>query len=166
MSENERGQVTRSAAEVYEEFFVPALLQEWAGLVTEAARIQPGQRVLDVACGTGVLAHSMAGRIGPNGAVVGVDINERMLAVARRKAPTIEWREGRAEMLPFEANSFDTVVSQFGLMFFADRRLAIQEMRRALRPGGRLVVAVWASVENFPGYAELADLLQRLYGDQ
>jgi ubiquinone/menaquinone biosynthesis C-methylase UbiE len=166
MSESERGQVVRIAAEVYEEFFVPALLQEWASLVAEAARMQPGQSVLDVACGTGILARTVAERIGPNGTVVGVDPNEGMLAVARRKAPTIEWRDGRAETLPFEANSFDAVVSQFGLMFFQDRRVAIQEMIRVLRPGGRLVVAVWDSVENFPVYAELANLLQRLYGDQ
>lgn len=166
MSESERGQVVRTAAEVYEKFFVPALLQEWASLVTEAARIQPGQSVLDVACGTGVLARTIAGRVGPNGIVTGIDPSEGMLAVARRKAPAIEWRDGRAEALPFEANSFDAVVSQFGLMFFQDRRVAIQEMMRVLRPGGPLVVAVWDSVENFPVYAELANLLQRLYGDQ
>jgi ubiquinone/menaquinone biosynthesis C-methylase UbiE len=164
MSESE--QVARSAAEVYEEFFVPALLQDWARRVTEAARIQPGLHVLDVACGTGILARTVAERIGPNGAVVGIDPSEGMLAVARRKASALEWRDGRAEALPFEANRFDAVVSQFGLMFFEDRRLAIQEMRRVLRPGGRLAVAVWDSVENFPGYAELAHLLQRLYGDQ
>jgi len=164
VSESEK--VARSAAEVYEEFFVPALLQEWANRVIEAARIQPGQSVLDVACGTGVLARTIAERIGPNGAVIGVDPSEGMLAVARRKAPALEWRDGRAEALPFEANNFDAVVSQFGLMFFEDRRLAIQEMMRVLRPGGRLAVAVWDSVENFPGYAELAHLLQRLYGDE
>jgi ubiquinone/menaquinone biosynthesis C-methylase UbiE len=166
MSESERGQIVRTAAEVYEEFFVPALLQEWANLVTEAVRIQPSQRVLDVACGTGVLARTLVERVGPNGVVVGVDPNKGMLAVARRKAPAIEWRDGRAEALPFEANSFDAVVSQFGLMFFEDRLLAIQEMMRVLQHSGRLAVAVWDSVENFPGYAELANLLQRLYGDQ
>ncbi|MBI1880632.1 MAG: methyltransferase domain-containing protein, partial [Chloroflexi bacterium] len=95
-----------------------------------------------------------------------IDPSEEMLAVARRKAPALEWRDGRAEALPFEANRFDAVVSQFGLMFFEDRRLAIQEMRRVLRPGGRLAVAVWDSIENSPGYAELTHLLRRLYSDQ
>lgn len=164
MSEIE--QARRSPAEVYEEFFVPALLQDWARRVAEAAGIQAGQHVLDVACGTGILARTIAERVGPNGAVVGIDPSEGMLTVARRKAPALEWRDGRAEALPFEANRFDAVVSQFGLMFFEDRRLAIQEMWRVLRPGGRLAVAVWDSVENFPGYAELAHLLQQLYGDQ
>lgn len=158
--------MTRSIPEIYEEFFVPTVLQDWAGRVVAAAEIQPGQRVLDVACGTGVLARAVAERVGPSGSVFGVDISEGMLAVARRKAPTVRWREGRAEALPFDANSFDVVVSQFGLMFFEDRRSAIQEMMRVLRPGGRLAVAIWDSIENHPAYAALANLLQRRYGEQ
>jgi ubiquinone/menaquinone biosynthesis C-methylase UbiE len=165
MSKGEREAVTRTVAEVYEEFFVPAVLQEWASRVTEAARIQPGQSVLDVACGTGILARTAAGRVGPNGSVVGIDPNEGMLTVAQRKAPTIEWWDGRAEALPFEANRFDAVVSQFGLMFFEDRRVAIQEMMRVLRPGGCLAVAVWDSIENTPGDFAVVNLLERLYGE-
>jgi SAM-dependent methyltransferase len=166
MSASERGQVTRNAAEVYEEFFLPALFQQWASRVANAAGIQPGQRVLDVACGTGVLAHTLADRVGPNGSVVGIDLNEGMLAVARRKAPEIEWQQGRAESLPFASESFDVVVSQFGLMFFEDRRTAIQEMMRVLRPRGRMAVAVWDSLSATPGYAAVADLLQQLFGGQ
>lgn len=166
MSDSDRGQVNTSAAEVYETFFVPALFQEWTGPMVEAAQVQPGQRVLDVACGTGVLARTAAERVGPEGAVVGLDINEGMLAVARQKAPHIEWRHGPAESLPFESNSFDVVVSQFALMFFEDRQAALQEMMRVLRPGGHLAVAVWDAVENSPGYAEMIDLLQRLFGDE
>jgi ubiquinone/menaquinone biosynthesis C-methylase UbiE len=166
MSASERGQVIRSAAEVYEAFFVPALFGEWASRVADAAGVQPGQRVLDVACGTGVLARTVAARVGPNGSVIGIDLNEGMLAVARQKAPEIEWRQGRAEAPPFDSDSFDAVVSQFGLMFFEDRRAAIQEMVRVLRPGGRLAVAVWDSLEHLPGYAVMTDLVQRLFGDQ
>jgi SAM-dependent methyltransferase len=121
-------------------------------------------RVLDVACGTGVLARSLAERLGA-GSVVGLDINPGMLAVAKRTAPQIEWREGAAESLPFEDASFDAVVSQFGLMFFADRRAAIHEMARVLRPGRQLVVAVWAALMDTPGYAAMAHLLQRLFGE-
>jgi ubiquinone/menaquinone biosynthesis C-methylase UbiE len=165
MSTSETGQVTRNAAEVYEEFFLPALFEQWASRVADAAGIQPGQQVLDVACGTGVLARTIADRVGAAG-VVGVDVNEGMLAVAKQKAPEIEWRQGRAEALPFASASFDVVVSQFGLMFFEDRRAALQEMRRVLRPGGRLVVAVWDTLEHSPGYAAMADLLQRLFGEQ
>ncbi|MCL4298634.1 MAG: methyltransferase domain-containing protein [Anaerolineae bacterium] len=164
MSESESEAVTRPVAEVYEEFFVPAILQAWANRVAETAGIQTGQSVLDVACGTGILARTVAERVGPKGAVIGIDPSEGMLTVARRKAPAIEWRDGRAEALPFEANRFDAVVSQFGLMFFEDRRLAIQEMWRALRPGGHLAVAVWDSLENTPGDFAVVNLLERLYG--
>src|SRR5688500_16775452 len=134
MDRTDRGQVNSSAAEIYESFFVPALFQEWAGRVADTAHIQLGQRVLDVACGTGVLARAAADRAGAGGSVTGLDINEGMLAVAAQKAPHIDWRQGQAEALPFEDGTFDAVVSQFGLMFFDDRAAAIREMRRVLRP--------------------------------
>jgi ubiquinone/menaquinone biosynthesis C-methylase UbiE len=89
MSASETGQVAARAAEVYEAFFVPALFQLWAGRVADAAGIQAGERVLDVACGTGVLARAVADRVSAAGSVVGVDVNDGMLAVARRKAPAI-----------------------------------------------------------------------------
>ena len=162
----ERGQVTRSAAEVYEEFFVPALFREWAPRVAAAAAIRPGQKVLDVACGTGVLAREAASRVAPGGEVCGLDRNEGMLAVARREAPGIAWRQGLAEALPYDARRFDAVISQFGLMFFDDRRRALQEMLRVLRPGGRLAVAVWDRLETSPGYAAMTALLQRLFGER
>ncbi len=166
MSESERGQVVRRAAEVYDEFFLPALFCEWTAPVTDAAALRPGQVVLDVACGTGVLARAAAGRVGRAGSVVGLDRNEGMLAVAKRKAPEIEWRQGLAESLPFDAERFDAVVSQFGLMFFEDRPAALREMMRVLRPGGRLAVAVWAPLDASPGYAAAAELLQRLFGEE
>jgi SAM-dependent methyltransferase len=121
--------------------------------------------VLDVACGTGVLACVAADRIGPNGAVVGLDSNKEMLSVARRKCMAIEWRTGQAEALPFPDAAFDAVISQFGLMFFEDRCAALREMVRVLRPGGRLAVAVCDSLDHSPGYAAVAELLQRLFGE-
>lgn len=166
MSDNIRGQVVHSAAEVYDEFFLPALFQEWPDRVLEAAHIEPGQTILDVACGTGVLTLAAAEKVSPNGLVVGLDVNEGMLAVARRKAPGLDWRHGRAEALPFPEDSFDGVVSQFGLMFFDDHRAAVREMVRVLRPGGRLAVAVWDSLGNTPGYASVTALLHRLFGDR
>jgi ubiquinone/menaquinone biosynthesis C-methylase UbiE len=159
-------EVERSPADVYDEQFVPALFSHWGTVVCDAANITSRQRVLDVACGTGALTVAVADRVSPGGAVLGLDANPEMLAVARRKHAEIEWRDGRAESLPFADASFDAVVSQFGLMFFDDRVAALREMQRVLRPGGRLVVAVCDALENSPGYASLAALLERLFGQR
>ena len=163
---NQTDQATRSPAEVYEALFVPALFGQWGERVAAAAEISPGQRVLDVASGTGVLALAAAERVGPSGSVVGLDPNADMRAVAQGKDSTVEWREGRAEELPFPDESFDAVVSQFGLMFFDDKSGALREMMRVLRTGGRLAVAVCDRLDHSPGYAALADILQRLFGDK
>lgn len=159
MSDNKSGQIGRSAADVYEEFFVPALFGQWPARLLTAGGIQSGDRVLDVACGTGIVARIAETIVGPAGKVAGIDVNDGMLAVAKRKAPKIEWRCGRAEALPFDDDAFDAVASQFGLMFFADRVAALREMRRVVRPGGRIVVAVWDAMKNSPGYCALCDLL-------
>jgi SAM-dependent methyltransferase len=151
-----------AAAHAYEGLFVPALFGQWAPAVADAARIRTRDRVLDVACGTGVLAREVAGRVGSAGQVTGIDPTLGMLAVAKERAPGVDWREGVAESLPFEDGSFDAVVSQFGLMFFTDRRLALREMQRVLAPGGRLALAVWDSIDNIPAYAALVALLERL----
>jgi len=164
MTDASTGQIAQTAADVYEQFFVPALFQEWTAKVAKAAGVKAGDKVLDIACGTGVLAREIARRVGPDGRVVGLDRNEGMLAVARRRTPTIEWRSGRAEALPFEADTFDAVVSQFGLMFFDDRVKSIEEMWRVLAPGGRLAVAVWADLAHTQGYAAMTALLHRLFG--
>ena len=157
-------QAQLEAATAYESLFVPALFQQWTARMADAAGIQAGQHVLDVACGTGVLARHVAPRVGANGTVTGLDPSPGMLAVARRHAPDVDWRRGTAESLPFDARSFDAVVSQFGLMFFADRTQAVREMMRVLAPGGRLAVAVWDSLERNPAYAAEVDLLTRVAG--
>ena len=159
-----QGQVNRSAAEIYEEFFVPALFREPAQHVVRAAEVRRGQSVLDVGCGTGVVAREAARAAGDAGSVTGLDRNEGMLAVAKRLAPHIDWRRGLAEELPFADGSFDRVFNQFSLMFFDDRTAALREMRRVMKPGGRTFVAVWEFLERTPGYAAMVSLLHRLFG--
>lgn len=163
MSESAR-QAQIAAAEAYEALFVPALFEQWAPRVADAAQIQPGQRALDVACGTGVLARELASRTGAAGRVVGIDASPGMVAVAQNLAPAVEWREGNAEALPFPDQSFDAVVSQFGLMFFTDRHQALREMLRVMVPGGRLAVAVWDALDSMPAYASEVSLLERSAG--
>ena len=152
------------AATAFETLFVPALFQEWAPRVSASARLRAGDRVLDVACGTGVLAREARVRVGPGGSVTGLDLNPGMLAVAERLAPDIRWRQGDAGNLPFQSSAFDVVVSQFGLMFFSDRIGAIREMARVLAPAGRLAVAVWDSLERTPAYAAEVALVERMAG--
>ncbi|WP_265518849.1 methyltransferase domain-containing protein [Nitratireductor luteus] len=156
----------RSPAEIYDIHFVPALFAQWGPIIAVEAGVQKGDRVLDVACGTGALALAAAEIAGPSGSVVGLDANPEMLAVARSKPAQIEWLEGTAEAIPLPDHRFDAVVSQFGFMFFEDKPKALAEMMRVLKPGGRLAVAVCDAVENSPGYCAFALSLDHLFGKE
>jgi SAM-dependent methyltransferase len=157
-------QLTLEAAEAYESKFVPALFGEWAPHLVDAARVAPGHSVLDVACGTGVVAREVANRLGGNGEVVGVDVNEAMLTVARRLRPDIDWRTGDVADLPFPDGSFDVVLCQAALMFFRDRAAALREMARVAAADGTVVFHVWASLDDQPAYRRLVDVAARHAG--
>ncbi|CAN5665974.1 methyltransferase domain-containing protein [soil metagenome] len=163
-SSAETFQISLDAAEVYEEKFVPALFGEWAPQLVEAAGVTPGQSVLDVACGTGVVARETADRMGGQGTVVGLDLNEGMLAVARRLRPDIEWQHGDAAELPFPGDSFDVVLCQASLMFFPDRAKALREMARVVSAEGTVAVQVWASLDSQPGYGPFVEVAARHAG--
>jgi len=159
------GQLTKSAAEIYEEFFIPALFEQWPPVIADLLQVNQGERVLDVACGSGILARHFVERVGDARLVSAVDINDGMLTVAKRLSPHVQWHCGPAESLPFDSDSFDGVASQFGLMFFENRLAAIREMMRVLKPGRKLAISVWDKLENTPGYASMTNLLQELFGD-
>ena len=164
MSDQESWQVSDDTAEIYEQFWVPAMLGQWAPQVVDAARIGPDDRVLDIACGTGVVARKAVDRGAAPDQVTGLDLNEGMLAVAQRIHPEIDWRQGDATELPFEDESYDVVTCQFSLMYFPDRLTALREMMRVLRPRGRLAIAVWGPHERATGYAILTEIAERRCG--
>jgi SAM-dependent methyltransferase len=163
-SSTETFQVSLDAAEAYESTFVPALFGEWAPHVADAAGLATGHRVLDVGCGTGVVARAAADRVGPDGAVVGVDLNPAMLEVARRLRPDIDWRRGDAGALPAADASFDAVLCQAAMMFFPDRAGALREMARVLDDHGTVAVQVWAGLDDQPGYGPFVEVAARHAG--
>lgn len=168
MAQQERWQLADEAAENYERYRVPAMFGPLADELVVSAGLRTGDRVLDVACGTGIVARRATRQLGGQGRVVGLDINPGMLAVARSAAAAegleIEWREGDALALPFAEGSFDAVFCQQALQFFPDRAAALREMRRVLAPDGRLALSVFRSIEHRPDLAAIAESLERHVG--
>jgi len=157
--------LTPEAARGYEKFFVPSIFHQWPPLIATEAEIRREDDVLDVGCGTGALTREVAQHVGDAGSVAGLDLSESMLGVARETCPGIDFRQGSATDLPYGDGCFDIVVSSFMLMFVPDPRKAISEMRRVLRPGGRLVVSVWQSLDSNPAYAALVEATREVAGD-
>jgi ubiquinone/menaquinone biosynthesis C-methylase UbiE len=168
MTDREQWQIAGNAAETYERALVPAVFAPWAPLVVALADPRPGERVLDVACGTGVVARRAAQRVGSTGKVTGLDLNPGMLALAASIPPSdpaasaeIVWQEASATSMPLADATFDVVLCQLGLQFFPDRPAAVREMYRVLVPGGRLGIMVWQSIDDSPGFAAMAAGLAR-----
>jgi ubiquinone/menaquinone biosynthesis C-methylase UbiE len=129
-----------NAAENYEKYFVPVIGRPFGIDLVDDARLRPGERVLDIACGTGIIARLVAERVAPTGSVSALDVNAAMLSMARSlpSAIPIKWYETAAESVPLPDSSFDVGFCQMGLQFIADKTAAVREMRRVLTPGGRL----------------------------
>jgi SAM-dependent methyltransferase len=153
VNQQERWQLSGNEPESYELYKVPRLFGPLARLFLASIPLRAGERVLDVACGTGVVARRAAPRVAPSGKVVGLDVNEGMLAVARAHAPEdgvpIEWKQGDATALPFADGAFDVVLCQQGLQFFPDKSRALREMHRVLVPGGILALNVWGKASRY-----------------
>jgi ubiquinone/menaquinone biosynthesis C-methylase UbiE len=153
VAEQERWQMGGSEAEAYEQYKVPRLFGPLARLLLDRIPLRVGSRVLDVACGSGIVARLAAQRVAPSGKVVGIDLNEGMLAVARAHAPVngypIEWKQGDATALPFAADTFDVVLCQQGLQYLPDKPRALLEMHRVLVPGGTLALNVWGKASRY-----------------
>lgn len=158
------GQVSASAAEVYEAFFVPAMFERFSNAVLDHAGVVERERVLDVGCGTGALARRAQQRVGPDGGVVGLDPNEGMLSVAARAATGVDWRLGAAESIPFPDGVFDHAIAQFAAMFFTDRGRSVEEMARVTGRGGHVTLATWAAPDPTSAYGRLIALLDDALG--
>ncbi|CAN5403695.1 methyltransferase domain-containing protein [soil metagenome] len=164
MAPDEQWQLEGTAAELYQRYLVPLITSLWAADLVKRSAPRPGERVLDVACGTGVVARLAAERMG-TGRVAGLDLNSGMLAVARTAAqnggPKVEWYEASVHQMPFPDGSFDVILCQLGLQFFPDRARALAEMFRVLTPEGRLALSVFTAIERTPVAHALADALDR-----
>jgi ubiquinone/menaquinone biosynthesis C-methylase UbiE len=159
------GLFTASLPELYERFLVEPLFRPFAQTLLERAALGRSERLLDVACGTGIVARIGRDHVGDRGHVVGVDASPGMLGVARAVAPSIEWREGDATRLPVgEGEVFDVVTCHQGLQFFADKPAAVREMRRVLAPGGRLAIGTWRPLDDTPLFRDLHAVAQRHAG--
>jgi ubiquinone/menaquinone biosynthesis C-methylase UbiE len=151
-----------SPAQVYEEFFVPAMFGPCTRALLDVVPPRPGDRVLDVACGTGVVARTVAPLVGAGGRVTALDLRPGMIAVAEAlpqpSGAAVEWVEGDAQALPFDGGTFDLVLCQQGVQFFPERGTAVAEMRRVLVPGGRAGVAVWQGLDRNEFIAAMTDV--------
>lgn len=163
MSAHEHWQMDASAPVLYERYLVPAITSVWAKDLLERVRLEPGDAVLDIACGTGVVVR-LAEQSGHKGRMVGIDLNTAMLEVARQQSRGIEWIEGSALDLPFTPGSFDVVLCQLGLQFFPGRQLALKEMARVLRPKGRVGLSVYTAIEETPGAHAFVQALDAAIG--
>jgi ubiquinone/menaquinone biosynthesis C-methylase UbiE len=169
-SDPEKWQLGGRAPELYERYLVPAVTLPWAEDLLDRVCPSPGDRVLDIACGTGVVARVAAACVGDGGRVVGLDVNGGMLAVARATPPipagaSIEWVEGSALALPFAAGEFTIVACQLGLQFFEDRLGALREMHRVLADSGRVGASVFTSIDRNPAAHALSEALDRHVGE-
>lgn len=155
-------QYALTGPENYERFFVPTIGGPLAGDLIRVADLRPGERVLDVGCGTGVVARMASDKVGSDGTVVGLDINPGMLAIAASLLPpdrSIEWHEASAESMPLPDQSFDVVLCQSSLQFMEDKPAALEEMHRVLATGGRMALNVPGPAT--PLFTSLADAMER-----
>lgn len=160
----------RNPAEMYENCLVPAMFAPLAHVSIEKAAPSKGERALDVACGTGIVARGLAPVLGASGGVTAVDLRSGMLQAARSlptpDGATIEWLEGDATALDLPDDSFDLVMCQQGLQFFSDRIAALRQMRRVLKEGGRAVVSAWRGLEHQTVFEPLAEISIRHLGSR
>jgi SAM-dependent methyltransferase len=156
--------ITDDVVKMHQDYLVPAIYAQWAHHTSDLAAIETGQSVLDVACRTGTLTRTVELEVGLKGKVIGLDHSPKMLAKAKELAPSIEWQLGEVSSLPYEDDSFDRVLCQFALMYIKNRVAAIKEMMRVCKPGGLVVIAIWAPLDHSKAYSALLRLTREFAG--
>lgn len=152
-----------TAAQAFETYMVPTIFGPWSRMVVDQIAPKHGESLLDIACGTGTAARYAAGLVAPGGSVAAIDIDAAMVAHGRtlEGAGAVDWRVGDAQALPWGNATFDIVLCIQGYQFFPDRAKALAEMRRVMKPGGRLAVTVFCSLPYCPGHEAIAGALQK-----
>jgi ubiquinone/menaquinone biosynthesis C-methylase UbiE len=171
LAEESGWQLNGTAPEAYERYIVPAWMSEWAQALVEIAEVGTGQQVLDVACGTGVVARKAVRLVGQSGRVVGLDVNEGMIRAAEYFAKlqgidTIEWLQGNAASMPFGDAEYDVILCQQGVQFCPDPLATLREMARVMIPGGRLAISTWRELRRYPCFTAFTDVLEAFFGKE
>ena len=168
MTISTRWQLAREAAERYQTILTPAILGPFAEALVDFAALQPDEWVIDVGCGTGAAAQYAAGIVGISGRVTGVDVNAGMLAVAQSlpvgQVAPLEWHEASATQLPLDDQSVDVVLCAQTLQFLPEKEAGLTEMRRVVKPGGRIALSLWCAIEESPYFYTLVEAVARHIG--
>jgi ubiquinone/menaquinone biosynthesis C-methylase UbiE len=169
ITEVESWQIAGDSPAAYEEYLVPGFFKPWAETLVQLSSPSPGSTILDVACGTGIVARTAAAKTGSDARVIGLDINPQMLnkatEMAEKEGLEINWQQGDAGDLPFEENRFDHLFCQQAMQFFPEPQQVLKEMQRVLKPGGALALNILRSIQHNPAYKILADELEEHAGE-
>jgi ubiquinone/menaquinone biosynthesis C-methylase UbiE len=154
-----------SVPQNYDKYLGPVLFEPYA--LDLVSRINSAKNILEIACGTGRVTKHLLNALPADGKLVATDLNTDMITVAKTIADDrrIEWRVVDAQDLPFDDNSFDHIICQFGMMFFPDKPKAMEETYRVLQPGGKYIFNVWDSLEVNPRSAIIKTIMEELMGD-
>jgi ubiquinone/menaquinone biosynthesis C-methylase UbiE len=157
--------VATAFTDIYERVLVGPLFRPFAEQLLIRSGLAAGDSLIDVACGTGIVARIARERLGPDARIVGVDLAPAMLAVARSVSPSIDWRHGDAASLPVkDGEQFTLATCHQGIQFMPDKGAVVRQMRRVLAPGGRVAIATWCSLDDTPGMVELNAVVERHVG--
>jgi ubiquinone/menaquinone biosynthesis C-methylase UbiE len=165
----ESWQISGSSPAAYEKYLVPGFFKPWAETLTALVSPAPGSDVLDVACGTGIVARTVSSTVKKGVRVTGLDNNPEMLKhasmLSKRSGLEIDWQQGEANQLPFKERRFDYLFCQQGMQFFPEPQQALKEMHRVLKPGGRLALNIIRSIDYHPAFGILANELEKHIGE-